>query len=233
MKNRYRILAGFCIVCYTCLVMLFSYIYTQSKLAETTEIEIVEEPVIVTVEVEEPKAEPTYSKTFIDQLIHIRKVNNDNISIAEAMELIGKIAFYADKYNITLEDALTLVQVESDFDINAYVKWSGAVSLCQVTPICVEEYNRVNETTYTIEDMWNIDNNLDVGFWYFARLMDNDIYGESHHIEDIRDAYMAYNIGPNGYKNNYNTYRSGLNLKGETYRPIVRFDTIASNWNSI
>ena len=68
--------------------------------------------------------------------------------------------------------------MESDFNEKAYHKNTSATGLCQITNVCLDDFNRVTKKSYTMYDMFDANKNLEVGFWYFARLLNDEYYGK-------------------------------------------------------
>lgn len=185
---------------------------------------------------------------YINKIIIARLNQKDmNFSFYDAVSLLDKIVKYSDMHDISLESALLIVHVESDFNPNAYNKRGKAYGLCQITNVCLDEYNWMHNTSYTLEDMYNPDLNLDVGFWYYNRIMTHysDYYGYiTTRTEELqlRDAYLCYNVGVTMFnkigRKGRNALRTGTypcNMygakKGETYLPIGRYKELAKIWS--
>lgn len=172
--------------------------------------------------------------SYIQKIIDARTAYGDSKFIGDnawdnASELFNKIVKYAEYYNIDIIDALTLVHVESDFNEKAYHKNTSATGLCQITNVCLDDFNRVTKKSYTMYDMFDANKNLEVGFWYFARLLNDEYYGKKCLIENIEDAYLAYNCGPTYYKNYKYELKNGTYKKG-SYGAGDRWATIANLW---
>jgi len=171
---------------------------------------------------------------YIQNIINVRTAYDDPKFTGDeawdnASSLFSKIAKYAADYNINLIDALTLVHVESDFKEDAHRKDTTATGLCQITKICLSDFNDITKKNYTMHDMFDVNKNLEVGFWYFARLLDDEYYGKKYLIENIEDAYLAYNCGPKYYKDHKYELKNGT-YRGYSYGAGDRWDTIANLW---
>lgn len=165
---------------------------------------------------------------YQSEILYVRKEDGDkDFTLYEAKELFYEIQTYSYKYNISLTDALTIVNVESNFDKDAYVKGTKATGLCQITQICLNEFNKVTGNNYTLGDMYNPSKNLDVGFWYFSRLI------EHYNVGTIRNAYISYNIGPSEFNSNKNYYCNGLYPSRKKYNPIYRYDNLNTVWKNL
>lgn len=175
-------------------------------------------------------------------------LGDENFSVGDAHNLYRKISYYSEKYNILIKDALVIVNVESDFKTDAYNERGKAYGLTQITSPCLKEYNNVNGTNYKLENMFDIDLNLEVGFWYYSRLMKHyskfNEYGITLTSDTtaLRDSYIAYNIGVTEFKNagrdGRNQLRNGVyprNMhgykKGTPYKPITRYYKIVEEWS--
>lgn len=191
---------------------------------------------------------PNYRESYISQIANIRwKLGDTKFTMRDALYLLDKIEYYARKNNLSLTAALTIVNVESDFNKNAYVKSTRAYGLTQSTPVCLNEYNWMNETDYTVDDLFDVDINLEVGFWYYNRILThyNDYYGyitTSTPEKALRDAYLAYNVGVTMFdkigQSGRNELRNGVypcnmygSQKGEAYEPINRYLKLAMDWS--
>lgn len=192
--------------------------------------------------------EPINRENYVYQIANIRwGLGDKNFTIQHAHELLNKIEFYAKNNDLTLQSALTIVNVESDFNKNAYVKSTQAYGLTQSTPVCLNEYNWMNGTDYTVDDLFDVDINLEVGFWYYNRILThyNDCYGyitTSTPENALRDAYLAYNVGVTMFdkigQSGRNELRNGVypcnmygSQKGEAYEPINRYLKLAMDWS--
>ena len=147
------------------------------------------------------KLDENFNFEYVSKIIEVRLICGDsNLIVREVTELQKKICEYSNKYNLTQEEGFIIVHTESDFKINAYNKYGNAVGLCQITEPCVREYNNMHGTEYTLEQMYDVDLNLEVGFWYFNRLLNHySKYSEYGITTDtrrqaLRDCYIAYNI---------------------------------------
>lgn len=124
------------------------------------------------------------------------------ISVVLALMLFGLFVIcvncHAEKLSDEISDVLPfLITVESGGNPNA-VSSSGAVGLCQVTPIVLREYNR-EMTRGTINIAWLIEKhyedlfdpiiNKEIATWYLRRLRDH--YG----CKTIEQILAAYNGG--------------------------------------
>lgn len=242
-------------------VMTFNYCHSQPKKDVEFPVEVIQngdnntlvqingDNNIVNVNVIVPPViKPSYREPYIAQIATIRWGFGDkNFTMQDALELLDKIEYHGKNNNISLSDALTIVNAESDFRADAYVESTQATGLTQSTPICLNEYNRHNGTNYTMEDLFDVDINLEVGFWYYNRILTHyaDHYGyisTSTPEKALRDAYIAYNIGVTMFntigRDGRNELRNGVypcnmygSRKGDAYEPIGRYLKLAMDWS--
>ena len=195
------------------------------------------------------KLDENFNFEYVSKIIEVRLICGDsNLIVREVTELQKKICEYSNKYNLTQKEGFIIVHTESDFKINAYNKYGNAVGLCQITEPCVREYNNMHGTEYTLEQMYDVDLNLEVGFWYFNRLLNHySKYSEYGITTDtrrqaLRDCYIAYNIGITKFKEVGRYGRNQLRIgyypanmygakKGDIYQPIYRYRNIYNIWS--
>lgn len=178
--------------------------------------------------------------------IHRSQRPNDGFTFEEALDLSKKITRHAKEEGLSKQSGYIIVYVESDFCnvVNGF----GATGYCQITPPCLNEFNdKAGRCRYTMTDMKDPDKNLEVGFWYYNRLMtyyaDRSEYGLTTWTEDrlLRDAYIAYNVGVTTFKAvgkwGRNELRSGRyprNMygarRGDPYIPALRYFDKRDDW---
>ena len=212
---------------------------TVVEINRNSNVNVIPQPQIISPRLQEP---------YISQIAEIRwKQGDKNFTMFDALALLDKIDFYAKRNNLSLQNALTIVNVESDFNAMAYHKYSQAYGLTQSTPVCLKEYNEVNNTDYTLDDLFDVDVNLEIGFWYYNRILTHysDSYGyitTSTPEKALRDAYLAYNIGVTMFnsigRSGRNDLRNGIyrcnmygSSKGDVYEPISRYLRLAMDWS--
>ena len=189
-----------------------------------------------------------YNPEYTTRIVTARMENGDyEFSLMDAFELLDKITLYSARHGISLEEALLIVHVESDFKVTAHNRAGGAYGLCQVTQPCLDEYNWNHKTKYTLSQMFDPDLNLEVGFWYYNRILTHysDYYGYitmRTNETKLRDAYIAYNVGVTVFnnigRNGRNALRTGTypcnmygSKKGDTYEPVNRFYRLSKVWS--
>ena len=199
---------------------------------------------------------PTYNpvwKEYAEKIISTSKKewgeNEEKLNFEGAIDLIKKIEKAAEKYQMNLKTAFALVDVESSFNVKAKNKSGEAYGLCQVTFPCLDEYNKWHGTDYTLENMYDADLNLEIGFWYYNHILDfynkkYDFITTKDEWKAFRDVYIAYNIGISTFakigKSGRNSLRQGIypNSKhtkkygkpGSSYNPAKRCMRKAKEW---
>lgn len=170
-----------------------------------------------------------------------------DVTLAEAITLSNQIKAAAVRHKLPLEIAFAIVHIESDFRVNAFNQGGKAYGLCQVTKPCLEEYNWKHSHAYTLEEMLDAEKNLEVGFWYYARLIYHyskyPAYGITmrNNKTILRDCYIAYNFGITQFKNigkrGRNELRAGRypisiygRKVGSRYEPYFRYEQLADQW---
>jgi hypothetical protein len=233
MEKRDKLLIGSITVIYSVLILVVALLVVEIKSRSTTitvknvatkstyEIDVSGEttnPIVINI-----YSQPFADSAYVEEIMRATStLGFFGLSRQDAAMLCSRISYYAAKYDLDLPDAFSLVYIESNFDKDAE-SGLGAVGLCQIMPLCLAEYNMENNTDYTLQDMFDIDLNLEVGFWYFNRLMTH--YGSNYCIESLRDAYLAYNAGPVGFCKNPEKF--------DNWAPAKRFDKITALVGSI
>ncbi len=239
-----------CVVVWTAIAVLCyaSYkIYNTDKLCQqvTTPQAVVmieinyNAPVVI---IGEEAEEKIMSKNDFVQLIYEVTRTWDSYNSFQRTDsdsLYELITAAAEKHGLPQKAGFMLVHIESDFRKNA-VSICKAKGLCQVTEVCLKEYNNCNTVKYTMEDMFDPEKNLEVGFWYYSRILNH--YDKCYKYitrtdlqTELRDAYIAYNYGAPSFNRigskGRNELREGRNPKtGGTYTPTLRFNDISQNY---
>ena len=104
----------------------------------------------------------------------------------------------------------------------AHNKRCNARGCLQITPMCLKEYNDWHEVKYTMDDMWNIAINYEVGCWYLARIRDH--YFKNLSNWSYEDVYIAFNVGPSSFKAYRQDYYNGYDvIRHCDYNALNRF----------
>ncbi len=88
-----------------------------------------------------------------------------------------------------------IMQIESGGDTKAYNKHSQARGLYQVTPICLKDFNKVNGTSYKVDDLFEPQINARIAYWYINERLPKLLEAQGGPITVDR-VLAAYNTGP-------------------------------------
>ena len=196
---------------------------------------------IVTEAIPSLSEKETIVSQWVSKIVTIRSIeyNDESFTFEDGLNLAEKIADAAEKAGLTCTQGFVICYVESDFAKNAYNRRGKAYGLCQITQPCLSEYNWHNGTNYTLDQIIDPDLNLKVGFWYYHRLLTHYKKFTEYGIHDLKDAYIAYNLGVTAFKNVGESGRISLRngiypcsiygaKKGSYYNPSLRYDKIIS-----
>jgi len=110
-----------------------------------------------------------------------------------------------------------IIEIESSGNPLAYNVNSSARGLCQITPICLRDYNSYHKVKYSLEDMYDPIKNREVGNWYMNVRIPQLLkyYG---YEDTTRNRLIAYNWGisnigkelPKETKDYINKYNKGV-----------------------
>ncbi len=177
--------------------------------------------------------EETTNEVYVKPLpsVLILKQAKVNMSDEHCATLSDDIVTKARKYEVPEYIAFALVNTESDFNYKAHQKATNCVGLCQVSEICLQEYNKITNSKWTLDQVhYNQQLNLEVGFWYFNRLL--TVYGVKYSIYDYDDAYIAYNVGPVNYSKYKQAYNSHKTPEGKVYNAKKRWVSKKTAWQN-
>jgi hypothetical protein len=61
-----------------------------------------------------------------------------------------------------------IAKIESSGNTYAHNKTDGGSrGMYQISPICLKDYNQINDTNYELKDLFNLDVNRKIASWYF------------------------------------------------------------------
>ena len=261
-KMENKTLKMVCVGVYTALfiligVTIYNFAHTPTVSTEPKEITLTESTNavqvignnnVINVKLSKDYQPDVVNMNYAERILYARWENGEtSYSLYEAINLLKLITKKAEKHGFTTNEGLIIVNVESDFKIDAYNRGGNAHGLTQSTPVCLEEYNLYHGTKYKIIDLYDPEINLEVGFWYYRRILTHyaDCYGyisDSSPEKALRDAYIAYNIGVTTFnkigRSGRNDLRNGVypcnmygSKKGDAYTPVSRYLRLASDWS--
>ena len=103
-------------------------------------------------------------------------------------------------------DINKIIQIESGGDSQAYNGKSGAIGLCQITPICLLDYNeyrggynKVHIIPITLEQLYYPGINVTIGTWYLNARIPQML--KAYGLEDTIEARLfCYSVGIGTYR---------------------------------
>lgn len=96
--------------------------------------------------------------------------------------------------SLTIVDMSKIIQIESSWHPDAYNRHTGATGLCQITPIVLKEYNKMQRQDYSKRELFDKDINIKIGDWYMNHRIPQML--KHYHIKDtLRNRLWAYNAG--------------------------------------
>jgi soluble lytic murein transglycosylase-like protein len=108
-------------------------------------------------------------------------------------------------------DMNAIMTIESHGDASITNKRSGARGLYQITPICLEDFNKVNHTNYSLNQLYDPQINSMVAYWYLQ--------------ERIPSLFKAYNL-PDTVRNRLWAYNAGIGYLKRRIMPLETSDYI-------
>lgn len=109
--------------------------------------------------------------------------------------------------------------------------------LMQCSKYALADYNRINKTEYTMNDLFNIDINIEVGTWY---------YNQFTTISDSwTEIYVIYNVGYGNYRKVnpywfygwdgllYNDYKNSFFYMNDVYPPDCSYKRLSGDENTL
>lgn len=145
--------------------------------------------------------EPTYSEIAA----YIKRINAEvvrqgvgpELTDAQIRRIILSIERHCVTYGVNKYTIVAMITVESSFIIRipSHLGEKYGRGLLQVSEIALKDFNEWTSKNYTVEDLYTIDRNIEVGVWAFNQ---NYYYGVETDFE--HGAIIAYNVGANDYK---------------------------------
>lgn len=115
-----------------------------------------------------------------------------------------------------------IIIIESDGNPLAYNKKTGARGLCQITEVCLKDYNDHHQVKYNKEDLWNPEINIKIGNWYYNKRIPAML--KYYKIPDtVENRIIAYNWGIDNLKKWYKKGGDYNKLPKETQNYIRKY----------
>ena len=88
-----------------------------------------------------------------------------------------------------------IINIESKGDPVAYNRNSGARGLCQITPICLKEWNNFHRNEqYSLNNLWNPEINKKIAIWYLEVRIPQLLKHFKCEVS-VRNIIICYNAG--------------------------------------
>lgn len=160
-----------------------------------------------------PAAQPTpltqpvnsYEPSYNEIVTYIKKVNDEvvrwelgpQLTDVQIREILVSIEHHCVTYGVNKYTILAMMTTESSLIIRipSFLGAQYGRGLLQVSEIALKDFNDWTGKGYTVEDLYTIDRNIEVGVWVFNQ---NYYYGVETDFE--HGAIIAYNVGANDYK---------------------------------
>ena len=108
--------------------------------------------------------------------------------------LIFHSCVFANQNSKSKIELRKIIAIESKGDVKAYNHRSKARGLCQITPICLKEYNAFHKVKYTAGDLFNKEINIYIASWYLEiRIPQMLKYYKK--LISTRNILISYNAG--------------------------------------
>lgn len=142
-----------------------------------------------------------------------KKYENKTINLDVDLNILAECIFINHKYNFKYYEILAVIDAESEFKVKARSKLN-CKGLMQVSQYALKDYNDFHKNK--IYDLYNIENNLEVGFWFLDRIR------TKLNTDDFHEIYVAYNVGFSYYKKHKEELLNGI-YKGDKYNALNRY----------
>lgn len=109
--------------------------------------------------------------------------------------------------------------------------------LMQCSKYALADYNRINKTEYTMNDLFNIDINIEIGTWYYSQFTT---------ISDSwTEIYVIYNVGYGNFRKInpywfygrdgllYNDYKNSFFYMNDVYPPNCSYKRLSGEENAL
>lgn len=109
--------------------------------------------------------------------------------------------------------------------------------LMQCSKYALADYNRINKTEYTMNDLFNIDINIEIGTWYYSQFTT---------ISDSwTEIYVIYNVGYGNFRKInpywfygrdgllYNDYKNSFFYMNDVYPPDCSYKRLSGEENTL
>ena len=155
-----------------------------------------------------------YEENIFNEREHIQsqmlELSDARVTSGQLELIYNQSLLLQDKYGIPKEVILSIISTESTYYSRAYNKKSKATGLMQICKPALDDYNMRNNTSFKMDDMFDIENNMEVGTWNIRQQMK---YLKS---DNMKDAIIAYNTGVGDFKRYKEHWYNGVNIKNNS-----------------
>jgi soluble lytic murein transglycosylase-like protein len=128
------------------------------------------------------------------------------------------LIFHSSAFAGNRIDLQRIISIESSGNAKAYNAFSKARGLCQITPICLQEYNNFHNIKYNLADLFNPEINKLIASWYLEIRIPQLL--QHFKIEATqRNIIICYNAG-------IGTLTKNKTLKEETRNYIIKYEKL-------
>jgi soluble lytic murein transglycosylase-like protein len=128
------------------------------------------------------------------------------------------LIFHSSAFAGNRIDLQKIVSIESNGNAKAYNTSSKARGLCQITPICLQEYNNFHSLKYSLNDLFNAEINKTIASWYLETRIPQLLRHFKISVTQ-RNILICYNSG-------INTLVKNKTLKAETRNYILKYERL-------
>lgn len=109
--------------------------------------------------------------------------------------------------------------------------------LMQCSKYALADYNRINKTEYTMDDLFNIDINIEIGTWYYSQFTTVS--------DSWTEIYVIYNVGYGNFRKInpywfygrdgllYNDYKNSFFYMNDVYPPNCSYKRLSGEENAL
>ena len=141
-----------------------------------------------------------------EEIVESIKLSKDD----KVLDITNAVKKASKKYKIPKEVIYAVISTESSIwgtkdlndsnfmEVNHRAKSScNCLGLMQVSKYALDDYNKKNKTNYSMEDLYNVSTNIEIGTWYFSQFRTV--------ATSWTEMYVIYNVGYGMYnkKNKY------------------------------
>lgn len=147
-----------------------------------------------------------------EEIVESIKLSKDD----KVLEITNAVKKASKKYKIPKEVIYAVISTESSIwginelnsdnfmEVNHRAKSScNCIGLMQVSKYALDDYNRINKTNHSMNDLYDISINIEIGTWYFSQFRTV--------ATTWTEMYVIYNVGYGMYNKNNKYWFYDLN----------------------